>query len=78
MQWSFRAFLLLLAGALPPTTVEIPVQDTDADRPLDRIHTLAVDVAALPGDARAHGAPFVSFRFGALEDGCFFGDGSGI
>jgi hypothetical protein len=78
MQCSLRAFLLLPAGALPPTTLEIPVQDIDPSGPLDGIHTLAVDVTALLGDARARGAPLVSFRFSALEDRYFFGDGSGI
>ena len=72
MQRSLRAFLLP-TGALPPTTLEIPVLDVDADGP-----ALAVDMTALLGDARARGAPFVSLRFGALEDRAYFGDGSGI
>ena len=75
MQRSLRAFLLLPTGALPPTTLELPVLDIDPDGPLDGAHPLAVDVTALVGDARA---PFVSLRFSAPEDRSFFGDGSGI
>ena len=78
MQRSLRAFLLLPTGALPPTTLEIPVLDVDPDGPLDGDPTLTVDMTALLGDARARGAPFVSLRFSALEDRSFFGDGSGI
>ena len=78
MQRSLCTFLLLPTGAPPPTALEIPVLDIDPDGPLDGAHTLAVDVTALLGDARARGAPFVSLRFSALEDRSFFGDGSGI
>jgi hypothetical protein len=78
MQRSLRAFLLLPTGALPTTTLEIPVGDVDPDGTVDGADTLAVDVTALLGDARACGAPFVSLRFSALEDRCLFGDGSGI
>jgi hypothetical protein len=78
MQRSLCAFLLLPTGALPTTTLEIPVLHVDPDGPLEGAHTLAVDMTALLGDARARGAPFVSLRFSALEDRSLFGDGSGI
>jgi hypothetical protein len=78
MQRSLCAFLLLPTAAVPTTTLEIPVLDIDPDGPLDGVHTLAVDMTALLGDARARGAPFVSLRFSALEDRYLFGDGSGI
>ena len=78
MQRSLRAFLLLPTGALPPTSLGIPVLEIDPDGTLDGFHTLAVEMTAIPGDARALGASFAGLGFSATEDRCFFGDGSGI
>ena len=78
MQRSIRALVLLPPGFRPTTTLAVPVLDIDEDGPPDGIRALAVDVTALLEESRAHGAPFVSVRFSALEDCRFFGDGSGI
>jgi hypothetical protein len=76
MQSSLRAFYLVPAGALSPTSREGRVPDTDPDRARDGIPILAVDGVTLL--VNVQDAPFVSFRDGALDDRTFFGDGGGI